>query len=59
MKVIASAELSFQIIQKHGLFYAQAFDIETMNLVFETECLTREGAAACLCNFLTQTLVKD
>ena len=55
--IISSVEMSFQIVKKHGLFYAQAFDTDTMNLVFEIECVTRQGAAECLANFLQETLL--
>lgn len=59
MRIVASLEISMQIVEKNGMFYAQAWDIETMNLIFETDCLTRQGAEASLANFVIETLQKD
>lgn len=54
--IVASLEISMQIVSKRGLHYAQAWDIETMNLIFETECLTRQGAECALADFVMETL---
>lgn len=43
-KIVASLEVSIQIIEKNGLHYTQIHDAEG-NLVFEEESLTRQGAA--------------
>lgn len=44
--------LSFLLFKKGGLHWAQVFDNETMNVVFQEESLTRQGAIASILNFL-------
>lgn len=56
MQCVATLEVSMQVIKKNGLFYAQVFEVETLNLVFETDCLTKSGAIAALANFVSETL---
>ena len=58
MRLLANVEMSFQIIEKRGLHYAQAFDTDSLNLVFEEESLTYQGAVASLANFLVTVLTK-
>jgi hypothetical protein len=58
-KIIANLEISMQVVSKNGLHYAMVWDTETMNLIFETECLTRQGAETCLGNFVIETLGKQ
>jgi hypothetical protein len=56
MKCVATLEVSMQVIQKNGLFYAQVFEVETLNLIYETDCLTKSGAIAALASFVSETL---
>lgn len=57
MKIIASLEVSCQIIAKHGMFYAQIFDCESLNLIFEEECMTHSGAANRIASFISECLI--
>lgn len=59
MKMVAQMEVSIQVIHKHGLYYAQIFDCESMNLIWEEECLTRQGAAARIGSFLCENIEKE
>lgn len=59
MEIVATLEITMQIIKKNGLHYAQVWDTETMNLIFETDCLTRQGAECALANFVSETLNKQ
>lgn len=56
MKVSAQIEFTAHIIEKHGMFYAQIFDNESMNLIFDEECMTRTGAAARIGSFIAECL---
>jgi hypothetical protein len=56
MKLLATLEISIQIIQKHGLFYTQIFDCDSMNLIFEEESLTRQGADNTAATFIIKML---
>ncbi len=57
MKILSSLEVSIQIIKKGGLHYAQIFDCESLNLVFEEESLTIEGAVASVTKFVSEYLM--
>lgn len=56
MRIVASLEISMQIIEKLGKFYAMAWDIESMNLIFEQECASRQDAQYSLAEFVVTTL---
>lgn len=51
-EILVSLGFSFLITKKNGLHYAQIWHIDTDNLVFEEESLTRQGAIASILNFM-------
>lgn len=58
MKLVANIEIAIQIVHKRGLFYVQVIDTESLNLIFEEECLTREGANNRAGTFVAEALSK-
>lgn len=59
MKCVSQGEFYFQVISKNGMHYAQVFEVETFNLIFETDALTREGAEIALGQWLIEYLGKQ
>lgn len=67
MKCLTYGEFSFQVIEKtegNGLtfksrFFGQVFEVESLNLIFETECYSRTGAEQALGDWLADYLSKQ
>lgn len=56
MKLISNLEISVAITKKHGLFFTQIWDIDSMNLIFEEESLTLQGAENTAATWLVKEL---
>jgi hypothetical protein len=59
MKVLASVEFCLQVIEKHGKFYAMAWDTDSVNLAFEQECASRQDAQYALADFVVNALANS
>jgi hypothetical protein len=56
MRVVSKLEISLQVIEKNGLHYAMVWDVDTNNLIYEQDFVTRKGAETALANFVIETL---
>ena len=56
MQLLALLHIECQVFEKNGKIFAQVFDAESMNLVFEKECDTLDRACVVLAGWVDRTV---